>query len=72
MALRLVLPGLVSLRRAVGSSTGPLIRPPRDLLLTAAIVEPATPALLSSVPRQNILAGRAARLRLRPIRGADT
>ena len=49
--LRLSLPGLVSLRRAVGSATGPLIRPGPDLLLTAAVLVPATPALSFLLPR---------------------
>ena len=45
------LPGLVSLRRAVGSATGPLIRPGTDLLLTAAVLVPATPAQSILLPR---------------------
>ena len=68
----LSLPGLVSLRRAVGSATGPLIRPGRDLLLSAAVLVPASPAQFSLCRGQNILAVRAARLRPRPMPGAVT
>jgi hypothetical protein len=50
------LPGLVSLRHAVGPATRPLIRPGRDLLLAAAFMEPAMPAQSLLLPRARHLA----------------
>jgi len=61
LGLRLFLPGLVSLRRFVGSATGLSLRSLRtaiDLFPGRGRLEPASPALLFLGPLENILAAR--------------